>query len=265
MAGRFTTRCTVALVAAALAVPYFTPAVLAATQPDTAQSTPVSNAQLDEMLAAHQWGPLGAALRPDPQSISRMMDWLHQRIDAGGGILLPIIFARDLWMVGEQLHTADPMSDMRVTAAMMTLYTYALILVDGKTCEDATAPAHRRDQLFQARASTLGFLRTLPMNTKMKVVDIAVALEHKTAPLRGDDDLVCRDGLAQMKAGIEHGKQSEPAPVPGMVGRTVLVEPPAGWKPVEIPASISLPLQDEIRKNLRAELTKLVTAEPTAL
>ena len=234
-------------------------------QQDTAQAPPASDAQLDELLASHQWNALGAALRADPQSIARMMDWLHQRIDTGGGLLLPLIFARDLWMVGDRLKAADPEQDVRVTSGMMTLYAYSLIVVDGKTCEDQTAPAHRLDQLFQVRAATLAFLKALPTDLKIKVVDIAIALERKTAPLRGDDDLVCRDGLAQMKAGLSQGKQREAPSAPGTYGRTVLVEPPADWKPGRVPASVYLPLQSEARKGMRADMIKLVTASPTAL
>lgn len=265
MVGRPTKRFKATLAALLVAAASVLPARSGAAQPDAAQSAPASNAQLDEMLAAHQWGALGAALRPDPQSISRMMDWLHQRIDTGGGVLLPIIFARDLWMVGQGLNVADPMQDMRATASMMNLYAYALIMVDGKVCEDHTAPAHRLDQLFQARASTLGFLRALPVDTKTKIVEIAMALERKTAPLRGDDDLVCRDGLAQMKAGLTEGRQTEAASAPGTVGRTVLVDPPVNWKPSEVPATVYRPLQDQARQELRGDMIKLVAAVPTAL
>jgi hypothetical protein len=90
----------------------------------SAQALP-SDAELDALWNARKWDDLAAALaNPDsPQSVARGMNWLHSRLDEGGGLLLGMFYARDLWLVGTSQNIADPDRDLRVTAGMITLYT----------------------------------------------------------------------------------------------------------------------------------------------
>src|SRR5258708_27165133 len=96
-----------------------------------------------------------------------------------------------------------------MTAGMITLYTFEIIVIDGAKCEDKSAPGHRLEQLLIARRETLAYLKQQPQEWKAKVVDIAIALENKTANLRTEDDLICRGGLEQYRVGLERGTQRE--------------------------------------------------------
>jgi hypothetical protein len=104
-----------------------------------------SDAELDALLAARKWNDLGAALSNpgSAASFSKNMEWLHTRLDAGGGLMLGLLYARDLWAAGKSLNVADPAKDVRMTAGMITLYTYEIIVIDGTKCEDKSAPGHR--------------------------------------------------------------------------------------------------------------------------
>jgi hypothetical protein len=88
---------------------------------------------------------------------------------------------------------------LRIAAGMLALYTYELILIDGATCEDQTAPAHRVEQLLKIGGPALAYLKAQSHEIKAQVIDNAIALEKQTALLRKEDDLLCRDGLEQMK------------------------------------------------------------------
>ena len=112
------------------------------------------------------------------------MNWLQTRIWSGGGFFLGILYSRDLWVTGSALNVDDPAKDLRLTAGLIALYTYQLILIDGAKCEDRSAPDNRMSQLFSARAATLVFLKKQPADLKSKIVDLSIALEKKTAPLR---------------------------------------------------------------------------------
>jgi len=219
-----------------------------------------SDQELDGLLLAKKWNDLAAALSraKSPGSIIRMLDWLRSRLDAGGGSLLGFIYAKDLWDLGEAQKVDDPNKDLRVTAGLITLYTYELIAIDGAKCADHSAPGHRVDQLLMNNAPALAYLKAQPPELKAKVVDLAIAMEKMTAPLRKLDDLLCRSGLEEMQAGIAAGKTREVPTPPGQIGKTVEVDPPADFAPRLLTPQSYLPDQEKARANMKATLLKLV-------
>jgi hypothetical protein len=104
----------------------------------------------------------------------------------------------------------------------------------------------------------LAFLKQQQPDVKSKIIDTAIALEQKTAPLRKDDDLICRDGLDQMRASLEHGTQQEVSTPEGHIGKTIAVTPPADWAPKFVASDVYRPLQDKARAEMRERLLKLV-------
>jgi hypothetical protein len=94
------------------------------------------------------------------------------------------------------------------------------------------------------------------------MIDLSIALEQKTAPLRADDDLLCRDGLEQMNASLDRDlQQGVPTPA-GQIGGTVAVAPAPGWTPKFVSPEAYRPMQDQIRTGMRENLLKLV-AQPS--
>jgi hypothetical protein len=225
-------------------------------QPAPAATLP-SDTQLNTLLAARNWNGLQLAFsRPrDAVTYVRGLDWLKAKIFAGdGGLLLALIYARDLWLLGESAKR----DELRGTAALMALYASELIWIDGAKCEDRSAPGHRLDQLITGRADTLRFLKTEPAELKQKIVDAAIALERRTAPFRRDDELICRGGLAEISAGLERGTRHELPPQPGYIGKTVGVEAPPGFVPKFLPAAVYKPAQDKARAEVRASLLRFI-------
>jgi hypothetical protein len=179
-------------------------------------------------------------------------------MENGGGLLLPTIYARDLWAIGINLKVSDPNTDMRVSAALISFYAYQITIIDGAKCEDQSALGNRVSQLLNNRAATFAFLKQQPLDLKMKVVEVAIALERKTAPLRKDDDLICRGGMAEMKASLERGTQKEVPNTTGHYGKTIAVTPPPDWTPKFVPPSVYRPMQDKARASMRESLLNLV-------
>jgi hypothetical protein len=219
-----------------------------------------SDGELDALLSARNWNGLGAALAPlgPPSEFARKLNWLKTRMENGGGLLLPTIYARDRWAIGDNLKVTDPNTDMRVSAALISFYAYEITVIDGAKCEDQSAPSNRVSQLLRNRAATFAFLKQQPPDLKMKVADVAIALERKTAPLRTEDDLICRDGLAQMKASLEKGTQQEVPNTTGHYGKTIAVTPPPDWTPKFVPPSVYRPMQEKARANMHESLLNLV-------
>jgi hypothetical protein len=172
--------------------------------------------------------------------------------------MLGLLYARDLWVVGKNQNVADPAKDMRMTAGMITLYTYEIIVIDGAKCEDQSAPGHRVEQILSARRETLAYLKQLPPEWKNSVVNIAIAFEKKTANLRREDDLICRGGLEEYRVGSERGTQHEVPNTEGYYGKTVDVRPPADWVPNFVAPAVYQPLQEKARADMRAMLLQLI-------
>lgn len=232
----------------------------AQTQPPGPTNDLPSDDQLDALLAARKWNDLVTVLAHagGPESIVRAMNWERAKIDSGGGFFLGYDYAVKLWTVGNAMKVEDPGKDLRVMAGLITLYSYELIAIDGAECGDPTAPSHRADQLFMSHSATMAFLKTRPDDLKAKVVDLAIAFERKTAPLRKPDDLLCRNGMEEMKAGLEAGATHEVPNTNGHVGKTVAVEAPPGFEPRFLTPEQYQPAQDQLRQNMRAALLKLV-------
>lgn len=220
-----------------------------------------SNAELDALFEAKDWGHLTAALYPPPNdgdSFGRNVNWLRSKLDAGAGFLMAYSYMRYLWILGETVKLEDPGKDPRVTAAVIALYAIELIAVDGPKCEDGTAPSHRMDQLRYQEPAVFAFLKSRPAELKEKLVAIAIAYEQRTAPIRKDDDVLCSGGMDQMRAGLERGTSKEVPTPPGQVGKTVAVTPPTDWVPKYLPPEAYTPKQTQARAGMRDNLLKLV-------
>ncbi len=230
-------------------------------QPPAAASGELpSDQELDALLLAKKWNDLASALSrsKSPESVGRKLDWLQSKLEVGGGSLLGFIYAKDLWDIGEAQKIDDPNKDLRLTAGLIALYTYELIAIDGAKCADHSAPSHRVDQLLMNNAPALAYLKAQPQEFKAKIVDLAIAMEKKTAPLRKLDDLLCRSGLEEMQAGIATGKTREVPTPPGQVGKTVEVQAPADFAPRFLTPQSYLPDQEKARANMKATLLKLI-------
>lgn len=208
-----------------------------------------SDAELDAMLAARNWTGLSAvlwALRVD--TAVRLQNWLHTRIvSTGGALLLDLVYIRNLWLAGNAKKIDDPVKDPLVNAGAMALYTYAIIIIDGSKCEDVSAPESRRMHLLTDYGEALRFLKGRPASVKSTAVDAAISLEEMTAPVRKDDDLICRAGMAQIMAGLERGTQQEIPNRPGVPGRSIGVTPPPDWAPKFASPEVYKPKQAEAR------------------
>jgi hypothetical protein len=252
-------------IALLLATPVITTVAPAAAQ---AQQQPAvgglpSNEQLDALVAAKKWNELSDALAEvtDADQFARKLDWLKAKVDAGGGLPLVLAYTQGLWDAGQSNSSAnpsaDPDKDLRVTAAFMLLYTYALIAVDGVKCEDQSAPGHRLDQVLEMDVPVLKFLKARPRKLKDKLIAGAINYEKFTAPLRKDDDVMCRGGLHEIMAGLEHGTTHEEPTTTGQAGQSIAVQAPPDYAPQFLAPKAYQPLQVKARSLLKSNMTVL--------
>jgi hypothetical protein len=220
--------------------------------------------RLDTLFNARDWNGIGAAI-VHPANAAEVyggMHWLEDKVDAGkGGMFLPMLLSTVLWSIGnaERLPAADVdniHTDLRVTAGMMTLYTYEMTLIDGAMCQDETAPGHRIEQVLAGHAATLAYLRTRPTSVKAMAINAALGQEQFTAALRSPDPMLCSWGMDELRAAIAAGGvQQAPS---GSPGQKILVDPPSGWKPQFLSADVYVSKQKKLRTEMPALLARLV-------
>lgn len=167
---------------------------LAATagDPPPAAGGPVPFSQLDDMLAAHDWNRLAAATSQPLQAMAfaRRLDWFKAKVMDGAGFFVASLYARQLMVAGAAISATDTDNDLRMTAGAMILYAVDLIGIDGARCADATAPGNRMAMILHGSRPIVAFLKQQSPAAQQQAVDVAVALERRTAALRGNDELL---------------------------------------------------------------------------
>ena len=247
-------------IALLLTTPLIAPVELAAAQAQQrpAASALPSNEQLDALVAAKKWNELADVLaQAEGEDFGRKLDWLKTKVDGGGGLPLVLAYTQSLWDVGRSNPNADPDKDLRVTAALMLLYSYALIAVDGVKCEDQSAPGHRFEQVLEMDAPILKFLKARPQKLKDKLIGGAIGYEKFIAPLRKDDDVLCRGGLHEIMAGLESGTTHQEPTTTGQAGQSYSVEAPPDYAPKFLTPKEYQPLQAKARATLKSNMTVL--------
>jgi hypothetical protein len=245
-------------VALLFATPMIAPVEPAVAQERQLPGALPSNEQLDALVDAKKWNELADALAlAKGEDFARKADWLKAKVDAGGGLPLVLAYTQSLWDLGRSNPTTDPEKDLRVTAAFMLLYSYALIAVDGVKCEDQSAPGHRLDQVLEMDSPILKFLKARPQKLKEKLIAGAINYEKFTAPLRKDDDVLCGGGLHEIMAGLESGTTHEEPTTTGQGGQSYAVEAPPGYTPQFLAPKAYQPLQVKARAMLKSNMTVL--------
>jgi hypothetical protein len=189
---------------------------------------PAVSQKLDRLWAAKDWAALTQAAEPS-SDIGKVMDWLKVKTDTGGSFLAPLLYVKALLNVGKITGN----DGFRNQAGLMSLYTIALIHMDGMACADSTAVEIRLNQTAQGPVGdAIRYLKQQRADLKAEALKTAVQLEAVTANKRAsEDELLCGSGMEGIKAGLDANSKSAPQIVPGMVGSTVYVGTPHGWKP----------------------------------
>lgn len=189
------------------------------------------------------------------------MNWEQAKLYDGAGFIIAYAYMHDLWRFGAAL-PAESGDGLKQSAAMMFLYSFDLITVDGPQCDDATAPIHRRDQLFTENRAIADYLRTLPRAYRMQIGTISLGVETATAHVRKNDDVLCSGGLAELSEGLkaQGTKALQQVPnVPGTYGKTYAVPPAPGYQPKFLDERAWRPKQATARQALPLSLTRLLS------
>lgn len=224
---------------------------------------PPNAAELDALLAQKDYLKLGTILKSakTADEVLQYMNWQQRKLLSGASAFINFAYIFDLDRVGHSL-TDHRALELKKTSAVIWLYAFTLILVDGVKCKDVSAPENRKNQLLTVFPRVVQFMRAIPATELEGLVNIAIKMEVNTASMRVDDDFLCRDGLAAMQAGIakfgDKATREVPTP-PGGVGTTKEIMADPDYKPEFLPKDVWEPKQKEMRAGMLAILAKLTS------
>jgi hypothetical protein len=159
--------------------------------------------KLDAVLATKDYMAIAKTIAQAPP-IERMT-WLTTRLLDGNTVFLGYALVRDLWGMA-QLKNQNPAleEDAGTAVGVMALYVLQVHILDGAMCEDVSAPGNRLTQYMMAFGPVFQSLKGKSVLEKQKLIVAARLVEAKSRPHRHGDDFLCRGGLAELKASVEH-------------------------------------------------------------
>jgi hypothetical protein len=224
---------------------------------------PKNTAELDALLSQRNYLGLANVFKTNkPDEIVLNMNWQKTKMLAGASAFVNFAYVKDLDRISTALGEVRG-AELKKTAVMVLLYTYELTVIDGVKCKDVSAPTHRKDQILLNFPNVAKSIRTFSDEDIDIIVKIALKIEGFTAPRRADDDFLCRNGLAEMRAAFEkYGNDAtrDVATPPGHIGTTKEVKNDPDYKPEFLGKEIWAPKQAEFRTSMPDILTKLVSA-----
>jgi hypothetical protein len=224
--------------------------------------------RLSQLAAARDYVGLGALVtNPTAEADARTdLDWMKVRLLEGDSAYIAMLYAKLLWMVSDKSPPQDAPA-LRETAAMALLYAHAAIAVDGTRCGDRSAPSRRQEQLMAWQPAVWPFIAALPPERRQRLVDVAVAIEQRTAARRdaqGDVEFLCRYGMEETSYNLAHGRAREVPTPRGGFGRTVELKGDGKFRPSLEKDEVWRPRARSERASLRASLSALVDAMAAA-
>jgi hypothetical protein len=197
---------------------------------------PSDAAVLDGYVSREDWTSLIKRLASptSPNDVLRDLDWERSKVVNGGNLLFDIAYVNTVWRTANSLPA--PASDqMRQTAVAFALYELALIDLDGPRCKDPTAPAQKLKLAMTNWPVIFRYGQSLPPQEQEVVKQVALKLEWATAPVRANDPILCRGGMAEMQANLQAGAKPQEvptAPAPNTLpGKTYAISHIVDYKP----------------------------------
>ncbi|HZZ68118.1 MAG TPA: hypothetical protein VFE18_08080 [Phenylobacterium sp.] len=228
---------------------------------------PSDAAVLNGYVTREDWTPLIKRLGPTtaPSEVLLDLNWERSKVVNGGNFLFDIVYVNTLWKTANSL--PEPAADqLRQTAVAFALYGLALVDLDGPRCKDPTAPARKVQQAMTNWAVIIRYGQSLPPQQQEVVKQVALKLEWATAPVRANDPVLCRGGMAEMQANLAAGakpREAPTAPSPNTLpGKTYDVPNVVDYKPEYLAEALWKPIVDARRAKL-AETFASVLKAPT--
>lgn len=188
---------------------------------------------LEKSLAAKDYdGMTSLMLESDLALWAVTVNWSRQKLLAGGGILIVDLYARAML---RRIEEGD--EDFRDGIGRMALYAIAIGHVDKAKCTYFLSATSRATNSLMRFWPQLRRVASLPPERKESLVERVLKLESDLAPLRAQDEYLCRGGRTSYYEALGF---ETPIPEPD--------------RPTFMPRAFWEPKQVELRESLKAAL-----------
>lgn len=200
---------------------------------------PENRGELDRLLDGRHFAELTTAMRTmgtTAKGTEGLLNWQVYRVMTGGGFWITNQYAITLWNVGlANARGGGPSPDgFKGNAVRYALYSMAVIEIDSLSCQDRTAGPKHRERLLQRNAELMAYAKTMPLPLRQKLLQIVPDMEMTLAPLRPQDDDLCRYGDEEFLAAMGDKKLddfTDCKQVPGLPGKTCDIVMPQSYTP----------------------------------
>jgi hypothetical protein len=174
-------------------------------------------ARFDAVVASGRWehlpDALGAFLSGSGNTAhnqEQVLRWLTAKVEAGEG-------TAGLAALLSKLHRD---TGRQADAVFYLTYARALVLIDGRSCADRTAPSDKLRNLVTFYGDLDSVFRSLPSSSQTAIINRAARLEAATWPMRrrSPSRWLCSGGADETRRSVERGAVSVPTVVPGRLG-----------------------------------------------
>lgn len=158
----------------------------------------------EALLAARDYVALGEALEREYLAGrgAAARAWQERRLREGASAYLGFVYSRELMRAALNA-PARQQPALREKAALVALYTMAVLTIDGPRCADPSAPVRRSEQLFDLAEQAYAWAAALPRARRERLIDRALELEQATAALRDRDDFICLGGAEDLAEAMQ--------------------------------------------------------------
>jgi hypothetical protein len=230
---------------------------------------PSDAAVLDGYVSREDWTPLIKRLgsTTTPADVLRDLDWERSKVVNGGNFLFDISYVNTLWRTANS-QPAPASDQLRQTALAFALYGLALIELDGARCKDPTAPAQKLQLAITNWAVIVRYGQSLPPQDQEVAKQVALKLEWATAPVRANDPILCRGGMAEMNANLQAGAKPQEVPTARapntLPGKSYTIPHIVDYKPEYLAEEIWKPTVEPRRARLPQTFASLLKAPSPA-
>lgn len=204
-----------------------------------------------------------------PEDHFLRMNWELMRLYNGGGFVIAKLYAVETWNMAltYEKSGAPTAAGMKTRAFSNTLYAIALIASDSPMCKDMSAPQNRMVEYQYQAKDLIRFGRALAPDEKKRAIDFALRLERMIAPLRRNDDALCRGGNDESMAALAQASDKDfenakdGARDPLRPGKTKIITVKGEYHPQYKPDAEWKKTRDEVRPTLQQKLEKLLQPE----
>src|SRR5262249_10904711 len=131
---------------------------------------------LQTTLDRNDFAKLTAMMQAKVSPVQRReeLKWARAQTEAGASVIVPALYANQLWRIGSNIDASAPEITYRDVAARFVLYSLVVAAVDGLRCKNQDAPKHLSDKVIRDNEDILNHAADRPPYSRGRLITAAM-------------------------------------------------------------------------------------------